>query len=98
MLEIAGNDPIFHTVYDLDERYQVPGFQYVFSHRLWEKDGRIPEWRAIYDDRGRIMIAICHNMDLGDSWENADDPRYEQRFSALGIRLGVNYIAYAMSH
>ena len=98
VIEIASNDPIFHTVYDLDERYQVPGMQYVFTHQIWEKDGRIPEWRAIYDDRGRIMIAVCHNMDLGDSWENADDPRYDARFSALGIRLGVDYITYAMSH
>ena len=31
-------------------------------------------------------------MDLGDSWEHADNPRYPQQFSALGIRLGVNYI------
>ena len=98
MLEIASDDPIFHTVYDLDQRYQVPGYQYVHSHQMWEKDGKLPEWRAIYDDRGRIVIAICHNMDLGDSWENADDPLYDQRFSALGIRLGVNYITYAMSH
>ncbi len=98
VVEIDGNDPIFHTVYDLDDRYQVPGMQYTQTHQIWEKDGKIPEWRAIYDDRGRIMIAICHNMDLGDSWENADDPRYDARFSALGIRLGVNYITYAMSH
>jgi hypothetical protein len=44
------------------------------------------------------MVAICHNMDLGDSWENADDPRYPEKFSALGIRIGVDYIIYAMTH
>jgi hypothetical protein len=44
------------------------------------------------------MAAICHNMDLGDSWENADDPVYPQKFSDLGIRIGVNYIVYAMTH
>ena len=32
------------------------------------------------------MVAICHNMDLGDSWEHADDPEYPEKFSALGIR------------
>ena len=32
------------------------------------------------------------NSDVGDSWEFADDLRYEERFSALGIRIGVNYI------
>ena len=33
-----------------------------------------PRWRGIYDDKGRLMVAICHNMDLGDSWEHADNP------------------------
>src|ERR1019366_4648835 len=47
---------------------------------------------------GRLMVAICHNMDLGDSWENADDPKYPERFSALGIRIGIDYIIYAMTH
>ena len=100
IVDIPDKDPIFHTVYDLDERYQVPGYQYVYSHQIWEKDatGKVPHWRAMYDDHGRIMVAMCHNMDLGDSWENADDPKYDAKFSALGLRLGVNYITYAMSH
>ncbi len=37
--------------------------------------GKTPHWRAIYDDHGRIMVAMCLNMDLGDSWEHADNPR-----------------------
>jgi hypothetical protein len=98
IVDIPNDDPIFHTVFDLDHRYQVPGMQYTFTHRVYEKDGTVPEWRAIYDDHGRIMVAICHNMDLGDSWENADDPTYPAQFSALGIRLGVNYITYAFTH
>jgi hypothetical protein len=44
------------------------------------------------------MVAICHNMDLGDSREHADNPQYDQEFSALGIRIGVNYVIYAMTH
>ena len=44
------------------------------------------------------MVAMLHNQDNGDSWENADDPKYPQKFSALGIRIGVNYIIYAMTH
>ena len=44
------------------------------------------------------MVAICHNMDLGDSWEWADVPEYPEKFSALGIRIGVNYVVYAMTH
>ena len=44
------------------------------------------------------MVAICHNMDLGDSWEWADDPRYPEQFSSLGIKIATNYIVYSMTH
>jgi hypothetical protein len=101
IVDIPDKDAIFHTVFDLDDRYQVPGAQYINSHREYEKDaltGSPAHWRGIYDDNGRLMVAICHNMDLGDSWENADDPQYPERFSALGIRIGVDYIIYAMTH
>ena len=98
IIEIDNEDPIFHTIYNLTDRYQVPGAQYLYSHKLYEKDGREPRWRGIYDDRGRLMVAICHNMDLGDSWEHADNPAYPVKFSDLGIRIGVNYVVYAMTH
>jgi hypothetical protein len=98
IVEIPNSDAIFHTIYDLDERYQVPGAQYLRSGVTYEFGGTIPHWRGIYDDKGRLMVAICFNMDLGDSWEWADDPRYDEKFSALGIRIAVNYVTYAMTH
>ena len=98
IVEIPSSDPIFHTIYDLDDRYQVPGAQYIETHQIWEKDGKVPHWRGIYDDAGRVIVAICFDMDLGDSWEHADNPEYPAKFSALGIRLGANYVTYAMTH
>ena len=98
IVEIPNPDPIFHTVYDLDDRYQVPGAQYLYSGRVYEKDGIGAHWRGIYDDKGRLMVAMSFNSDLGDSWEHADNPQYPQRFSALGLRIGINYITYAMMH
>ena len=98
IVEIDNANAIFHTIYDLDSRYQVPGAQFLETGRIWEKDGKIPHWRGIYDDSGRLMVAICFNMDLGDSWEHADNPQYPARFSDLGLRLGVNYIVYSMTH
>ena len=98
IVDLPNSDPIFHTVYDLDDRYQVPGMQVTVTHRIAEKDGYVPRWRGIYDDKQRVMVAICHNMDLGDSWENADDPRYPEQYSALGFRIGVDYLVYAMTH
>ncbi len=98
IVEIPSSDPIFHILYDLDDRYQVPGAQFLETGQIWEKDGKLPHWRGIYDDRGRLMVAICFDMDLGDSWEHADNPKYPEKFSALGIRIGVNYVSYAMTH
>jgi hypothetical protein len=98
IVDIADNDAIFHTVYDLDDRYQVPGAAHL---RLGHKNGESgigAHWRAIYDDKGRIMVAISYNSDIGDAWEWADEARYPERFSALAIRLGVNYVVYAMTH
>ena len=57
-----------------------------------------PHWRGIYDDHGRIMVAICHNMDLGDSVEHSDTPGYPEQYSAQGMRIYINYIIYAMTH
>ncbi|MBZ5661669.1 MAG: DUF4159 domain-containing protein [Acidobacteriia bacterium] len=96
--DLTDKDEIFHVLYDLTERFQVPGEQYVSTGRTYEKDGYIPEWRGIKDDRGRVMVAICHNMHLGDAWEWADDPRYPEKFASLAFRLGINYVMYGMTH
>jgi hypothetical protein len=36
--------------------------------------------------------------DLGDSWQNADDPQYPQENSNLGIRLAVSFAIYDLTH
>ena len=98
IVDIPDSDPIFHTIYDLKDRYQVPGAQYLRSGRTYEQDGIKATWRGIYDEHGRLVVAICHNMDLGDSWEWADEPRYDEKFSAMGFRIAANYVVYSMTH
>src|SRR5262249_2358074 len=85
--DLDNSEALFHTVFDLDDPYQVPGAQFIRSRRTYEKDGTVARWRGIHDDHGRVMVAICHNMDLGDSWEHADNPQYPQEYSALGLRI-----------
>ena len=55
-------------------------------------------FRAIRDDQGRIVVAICHNMDLGDAWEFSDDPRYPADFAIVAHRVLQNYVTYDLSH
>jgi Domain of unknown function (DUF4159) len=96
--DLQSGDEIFHTLYDIDDKMQIPGEQYVWSGRTYEKDGYQPKWRAIRDDKGRIIVAICHNMHLGDAWEWADDPNYPETFASMAFRVGLDYILYGMTH
>ncbi len=98
IVDLDNRDQIFHTIYDLDDRYQVPGARYLSTGVSYKCEGCPAKWRGIYDDRGRVMAAMTFDSDIGDSWEFADDPRYDEKFSALGIRIGVDYIMYAMTH
>ncbi len=98
VVELEDKDPIFHTVYDLDDRYQVASEGSVQRGRSWKCEPCPDHWRGIFDDRGRLMVAITFQSDVGDSWEWADAPYYPERYAALGIRIGVNYIIYSMTH
>ena len=95
--ELEDPDPAFHVVFDQKERIRVPGQNVVHGDQI-ERGGVVPHWRAIRDGKGRMIIAICFNMDVGDGWEFADDPEYPEKYASEAIRLGVNYVAYAMTH
>jgi Domain of unknown function (DUF4159) len=96
IVDIPNDDPIFHTVFDLDNRYRITGAEHLRTG--YKKDGIVARWEGIYDDHHRIMVAISLNSDIGDSWEWSDTPGYPLKFSDLGLRIGVNYIVYAMTH
>jgi hypothetical protein len=64
----------------------------------YEHDGYQPHWRGIYDQKGRLVVAICHDMDLGDAWEWAYAPEYDEKFSSLAFRIVTNYVVYSMTH
>jgi hypothetical protein len=97
VVELGDNEPIFHVLYHLTERINVPG-QNVVHGPGYEKDGVTPHWRGVMDSQGRVMIAVCFNQDVGDGWEFADDPDYPEKFSSMALRLGVNYAIYSMTH
>ena len=96
-VELEDDDPAFHILFDLKERIRVPGANVVHGSMI-ERGGIVPHWRAIRDARGRMMVAISFNQDLGDGWEFADEPYYPERFSTEAIRVGTSYVTYAMTH
>jgi hypothetical protein len=96
--DLPDDDPIYHVLYSIDEKFQIPGEVYVNTGRTYEKDGYVPRWRGIRDKKGRIVVAITANMHLGDAWEWANTPEYPEKFSGLAFRIVINYITYSMTH
>jgi Domain of unknown function (DUF4159) len=98
VVEIPDEHEVFHVLYDLDHKVQIPGVFALMSGVTYEQDGTEPHWRGVFDDHGRLMVAINFNMDLGDAWEHADTPEYPQPLTALAYRFAISYAIYAMSH
>lgn len=108
--EVPLEHEIFHCVYDLKEKPQVPALgrpriNAAGEIETWEyprdgSDASTPYYRAIYDDEGRIMVFICHNTDLGDGWEReGEDKWYFDEFSVKkAYPMGINIVTYAMTH
>jgi hypothetical protein len=97
IVELPDDHALFNVVYDFSERSQIHNWR-TLDRGGYRGDGSEPHWRAILDDDGRIMVAMSFNNDMGDSWQHADDPRYPQEDSHMGLRLGVNYVIYMMTH
>jgi len=99
IVELPDDDPILHSVYDLTDRVQIPGEAHLREGcKNCNDGGRGAHWQGIYDDKGRVMIVISYNEDLGDAWEWADAPHYPEKAASVAMRIGVNDIVYAMTH
>ena len=96
IVELPSDHPIFHAVYDLSDRPQIPTWQHLpLGYR---GDGAVPHWRAVLDDDGRVMVMISFNNDIADGWQRADEPRYPHEAANAALRLGVNFAVYALTH
>ncbi len=98
IVDLEMTHAIFQSVFNIKDKMQVPGAQYLRSGVTYEHDGYEAKHRAIFDDDGRVVVMINHNMDLGDAWEWADVPEYEERYTTRAYHLGIDYIVYSMSH
>ena len=96
--DIPLSHPMFHMLFDINKLVQTPNSGYESTHITYEQDGFSPECKGIFDDKGRLMVVINHNTDLGDAYEWADDPEYPMAFTGYAYRHAMNIILYAMSH
>ncbi len=92
--------PVFHTFYHVDTTMQVPNVSNgCYGGRTWEQpDDILPGTYGISDDKGRLMVVITYNTDLGDAWEYMDLPCYPIKYSGHAYRVGLDFMIYAMTH
>lgn len=99
--ELPLEHEIFHCVFDLKQKPQIPSIHAFWNGLKTERwDAPEPHYKAFFDDQGRIMVLICHNTDLGDGWEREGlDPEYFRQYSEKwSYPLGINIVTYAMTH
>ena len=101
--EIPIEHPIFSCVFPLKTKPQVPSIHaWLRSGQSFERwgDGDTPYYKGIFDDKGRLMVIVCHNTDLGDGWEReGESAEYFRQFSEKqAYPMGINIVFYAMTH
>jgi len=103
IVDVTQAHPIRQALFTITEVKQVPS---IFA---WGGPGSDPRergadsphanFRAIADSQGRIMVAMTHNTDIGDSMEReGDDPQYFAAFSPAGYAIATNIVLYALTH
>lgn len=101
IIDIPMDHAVMHAFYEIDEILQVParGRGINFGRPTWEDPSdTVPRVRGVFDDKGRLIVIINYNTDLGDAWEWAEDPWYPLDKANFAYQLGINMIVYAMTH
>ncbi len=106
-VELTLDNPIFHIVFAFKKLPQVPSVGTFLQYRVsydpgwpFEEKGHDPHYYAVYDDKNRMMMLICHNNHYGDGWEHeGDDQSYFDTFSVpMAYPMLINIVTYVMSH
>lgn len=104
--------PIFHLPYPIGMMPQVPSEDSAHAtkdqpdpYRTWEfeirdEDPQPADYRAYFDDRGRIMVLVCWNTDLSDGWEEEGVSQwfFENFSEKLSYPMGINIIFHVLTH
>jgi hypothetical protein len=78
--------PIFHTFFDIHSlKMQAPYGD--FEPQFW----------GLSDEHGTLQFIANYNNDIGDFWKYLDRGDKPLRDSTTAIRLGINYVVYAMT-
>jgi hypothetical protein len=91
LVRLDGSEPIFNSFFSIAPLESI-GIPY---------RGGAAEWWGVYEDNDRskrLMVVASYNNDLGDFWEYSGTGWYAMDMTNEALKVGVNYIIYAMVH
>jgi hypothetical protein len=110
-VDLTLDHPVFHGIFDLPgplNALQIPneliGKRARETSITWEshegEECKDIHFRALFDDKGHMMVLACYNTDNGDGWEReGEDDYYFHRFCEnIAFPLAINIIYYSMTH
>lgn len=97
MVRLDVSHPVFHSFYDIDSIVMDPPYRDP-PGALDRFLGGNPEFWGMSDDKGRLIIIANQNNDFGEYWEWVDRGEMPFKPAAMSVRLGINYLFYAMTH
>jgi Domain of unknown function (DUF4159) len=92
MFRLNVSHPLFHSFYDIESIVMEPPY---YDARFL---GGKPEFWGLNDEKGRLVMVANQNNDLGEFLEALDHGERPLQWSALSVRLMVNYLVYATTH
>ncbi len=80
--------PIFHAFYNVDTLDMKPPYELPSPPQFW----------GMSDDNGNLQLVANYNNDVGDFWKYLDWGDKPLGDSSRAVRLGMNYVIYALTH
>ena len=102
IVDVPDDHPLRHTLFQVSHVPQVTSINFwrTSGGTTSERGSDSPQanLRMIADDKGRIMVLMTHNTDIGDSWEReGEDHEFFLQFSPDGYALGIDVVLYALT-
>jgi hypothetical protein len=85
LIELPFDHPIYHVIYDFPK-----GLPKIHEHY----EGPPKGFGLFYQDR--LVVYYTWNSNISDGWTSAHDDPYDKREDAF--KMGVNIVAYALTH
>ena len=99
--ELTAGHPIWQVYYDIDPDAAI-STKNGFGGRRWGGRGMgfgplDDIYYGVFNESGRMVIAICYNQDIGDGWEWPGG-RNLGKASTVSFQMAINFIIYALTH